>query len=173
MHFVPFGSYQAHYIGQTGFRVPQPATLSHPAGDKKQQIPGEPPKSKGVLYQASGVQKVRHARPLTSKAWSDEEDKKLVDLRRKGLAWTAISRELPGRTYLACRLRFGNHLSPLDKWPGNCQSHVAGYYNRYLVQTQNEIPQYSILRCLIGKVQWCMSRQRVHGEQQRSIPGGW
>lgn len=124
MNLVPCASYHSHYTGQASPRVPQQVT-SHPSG--KQQIASQRPQTDS---HDKRVQKMRHAGHFTSRTWSEEEDKKLLDLRRKGLAWTAISRELPGRSYLACRLRFRNYLTPPHKWTGNGQLREAGCYDR-------------------------------------------
>lgn len=155
MHLVPCRPYRAHWIGQSGPLVPQLAALPNPTGKTNGPAPSLTSRSHRVPYQSSSVQKLHQARPSTSKSWTAEEDKKLMCLRNKGLTWTAISKELPGRTHLACRLRMQNYLSRPYEWTGNKQTWVAESYDRYLLQTQNpnKMLHYLLLHCWTGKSQ--------------------
>ncbi|KAJ5704354.1 hypothetical protein N7536_000043 [Penicillium majusculum] len=130
MHLVPCRPYRAHWIGQSGPLVPQLAALPNPTGKTNGPAPSLTSRSHRVPSQSSSVQKLHQARPSTSKSWTAEEDKKLMCLRNKGLTWTAISKELPGRTHLACRLRMQNYLSRPYEWTGNKQTWVAESYDR-------------------------------------------
>ncbi|QSS65998.1 hypothetical protein I7I51_06849, partial [Histoplasma capsulatum] len=42
--------------------------------------------------------------------WSPEEDVLIIELRQRGMAWGDISKELPGRSALSCRLHYQNYL---------------------------------------------------------------
>ncbi|EQL32399.1 hypothetical protein BDFG_05409 [Blastomyces dermatitidis ATCC 26199] len=49
------------------------------------------------------------ARQISDKKWSkwsSEEDALIIELRQRGMAWGDISKELPGRSALSCRLHY-------------------------------------------------------------------
>lgn len=121
MHVLSRGSYNAHHHGQPTFSASQHGGLPGLAGEPKAPIHS----------QHFNVQKLHRAPRVSSRSWTQGEIKKLVDLRSKGCTWTDISKELPGRTGLACRLQ-----SQKQERIGNGQDTVARYDDRYLVQTQ-------------------------------------
>lgn len=136
MHLIPCGSYQPHYLGQPGSTVPQHVALPDSSEATQQRNSNQTSQANGVLCRGSGVQKQRQGRNFMARDWTVEEDNTIVALRSKGLAWTAISKMLPGRTYFACRLRFQNCLSRPYQRNGGRQTPVAGHYDRCLSQTQ-------------------------------------
>ncbi|EDN03760.1 predicted protein [Histoplasma mississippiense (nom. inval.)] len=48
--------------------------------------------------------------------WSPEEDVLIIELRQRGMAWGDISKELPGRSALSCRLHYQNYLERRSEW---------------------------------------------------------
>ncbi|QSS59409.1 hypothetical protein I7I51_08844 [Histoplasma capsulatum] len=48
--------------------------------------------------------------------WSSEEDVLIIELRQRGMAWGDISKELPGRSALSCRLHYQNYLERRSEW---------------------------------------------------------
>ncbi|KAF3403959.1 hypothetical protein F1880_010297 [Penicillium rolfsii] len=54
-----------------------------------------------------------------------EEDNKLQKLRLQGWGWTAMSQELPGRSSIACRLRFQRILSQPSNRDQNREERLA------------------------------------------------
>ncbi|KAH6871065.1 hypothetical protein B0T10DRAFT_417737 [Thelonectria olida] len=48
------------------------------------------------------------------KSWSPEEDARLIRLRQGNRRWEDISQQLPGRSALACRHRYRNHLKTIN-----------------------------------------------------------
>lgn len=41
--------------------------------------------------------------------WSPEEDALIIDLRGRGMKWEDISKQLPGRSAISCRLHYQNY----------------------------------------------------------------
>lgn len=42
--------------------------------------------------------------------WSPKEDAKIIQLRQDGMKWEDISKHLPGRSAISCRLHYQNYL---------------------------------------------------------------
>ncbi|QSS62358.1 hypothetical protein I7I51_04536 [Histoplasma capsulatum] len=67
------------------------------------------PKPRAPDVQSDSTQ----ARQISDKKrpkWSSEEDVLIIELRQRGMAWGDISKELPGRSALSCRLHYQNYL---------------------------------------------------------------
>lgn len=61
--------------------------------------------------------------------WSEEEDRKLVELRGRRETWENISKEFTGRSALSCRLHYQNYLER-PEWDDKKASKVANLYQR-------------------------------------------
>jgi transposase len=144
---------------------------------RKASIPAHYLQCHGTPGQAFNTQK-RHQAPRSRPgSWTPGEIKKLINLRSKGCTWTDISEELPGRSHLACRLRWQKHqrMDRLDK--------VARFDDRYLVHSQPESPithysmdsRYKSDRWLMAPKQYIPSQQATESIQWREttqeIPG--
>lgn len=64
--------------------------------------------------------------------WSPEEDGKIVQLRQDGLKWEDVSKQLPGRSALSCRLRYQNYLEKNPIWDDSGKDKLARLYERYV-----------------------------------------
>jgi hypothetical protein len=62
--------------------------------------------------------------------WSHEEDATIVELRGNGLKWEDISKHLPGRSAISCRLRFQNYLERRSEWDDEKKIKLARLYER-------------------------------------------
>lgn len=62
--------------------------------------------------------------------WSPEEDTLLIDLRGKEAKWEDISRRLPGRSPLGCRLHYQNYLERRSVWNEERKDVLAKVYER-------------------------------------------
>lgn len=62
--------------------------------------------------------------------WSAEEDAAIIELRGNGMKWEDISRNLPGRSAISCRLRFQNYLERRSEWDEEKKNKLARLYER-------------------------------------------
>lgn len=73
--------------------------------------------------------------PIRSRAkrqskWSPAEDVKIIRLRGKGMKWDDISKELPGRSTIGCRLHYQNYLERRSEWDEEKRNKLARVYDR-------------------------------------------
>lgn len=66
----------------------------------------------------------------SSTKWNPEENKQIIRLRGQGMKWSDISRHIPGRTGLACRLHYQNYLEKRGEWDEERKNKLARVYER-------------------------------------------
>jgi hypothetical protein len=71
--------------------------------------------------------------PVKKLKWSSEEDRLIIELRGKGMKWEDISKRLPGRTAISCRLRYQNYLERRSEWDEDKKNKLARLYERYAI----------------------------------------
>jgi hypothetical protein len=54
-------------------------------------------------------------------------------LRGNGMKWEDISKHLPGRSAISCRLRFQNYLERRSEWDEEKKNKLARLYERYVI----------------------------------------
>lgn len=69
-------------------------------------------------------------RPKKMTKWNDEENKRVIALRGKGMKWGDISQRFPGRTATACRLHYQNYLEKRADWDEEKKNKLARVYER-------------------------------------------
>ncbi|EFW15720.1 hypothetical protein D8B26_002211 [Coccidioides posadasii str. Silveira] len=62
--------------------------------------------------------------------WSPEEDESIIRLRGSRTKWEDVSKGLPGRSAMSCRLHYQNHLER-SEWDDAKQDRLACLYERY------------------------------------------
>lgn len=62
--------------------------------------------------------------------WSPEEDTKIIQLRGEGMKWEDISKHLPGRSAISCRLHYQNYLERRSEWDEDRKNKLARLYER-------------------------------------------
>lgn len=62
--------------------------------------------------------------------WSAEEDAKIIQLRGDGMKWEDISKHLPGRSAISCRLHYQNYLERRSEWDEDRKNKLARLYER-------------------------------------------
>lgn len=62
--------------------------------------------------------------------WSSDEDAVLIELRGRGVKWEDISKSLPGRSAISCRLHNQNYLERRIEWSENRKDELAQLYER-------------------------------------------
>ncbi|KAI1340116.1 myb-like DNA-binding domain-containing protein [Xylariaceae sp. FL0016] len=63
--------------------------------------------------------------------WSPEEDAVIIDLRGSGMKWDDISKRLPGRSPISCRLHYQNYLERRSEWDEERKNKLARLYERF------------------------------------------
>jgi hypothetical protein len=64
--------------------------------------------------------------------WSPDEDAKIIELRGNGMKWEDISKQLPGRSAISCRLHYQNYLERRSEWDEDRKNKLARLYERYV-----------------------------------------
>jgi len=63
--------------------------------------------------------------------WTPQEDALIIQLRGMGKKWDDISKALPGRSPISCRLHYQNYLERRSEWDEDRKNHLAMLYERY------------------------------------------
>lgn len=77
--------------------------------------------------------------------WSPEEDALIIELRGSGMKWEDISKRLPGRSAISCRLHYQNYLERRSEWDEDKKNKLARLYERY-VNSSSSWQQHSSSR---------------------------
>lgn len=95
-----------------------------------------------VVSSPSSLQTLSNKRAATSQAvardspakrqskWTPEEDALNVELRGGGMKWDEISKRLPGRSAISCRLRYQNYIERRTEWDEEKKNKLARLYAR-------------------------------------------
>lgn len=62
--------------------------------------------------------------------WSPEEDALIIELRGSGMKWEDVSKRLPGRSAISCRLHYQNYLERRSEWDEDRKNKLARLYER-------------------------------------------
>lgn len=62
--------------------------------------------------------------------WSADEDALITILRGKGMKWEDISKRLPNRSPISCRLHYQNYLERRSEWDEDKKNKLARLYER-------------------------------------------
>jgi hypothetical protein len=62
--------------------------------------------------------------------WSSQEDSLIIELRGSGMKWDDISKRLPGRSSISCRLHYQNYLERRSEWDEERKNKLARLYER-------------------------------------------
>ena len=103
--------------------VSSPYGFAPPAGFATSTIPSKRTASLAPLLGESP--------PKKQGKWTPEEDALNIELRRTGMKWDDISKRLPGRTALSCRLRYQNYSEKRAEWDDEKKNKLARLYDRY------------------------------------------
>lgn len=97
-----------------------------------------PPLSAKISPAVSGTKRsapTHSAEPPARKQskWSPEEDALIIELRGRGMKWEDISKRLPGRSAISCRLHYQNYLERRSEWDEDKKNKLARLYERYVL----------------------------------------
>lgn len=156
-----------------------PMTVASPPG---QAVP--PPLSANKIPASIPAKRLQPAHSAESPAkkqskWSPEEDALIIDLRGSGMKWEDISKRLPGRSAISCRLHYQNYLERRGEWDEDKKNKLARLYERYAVISAFSPSLFTLLtraasidsrpRC--GQ-KW-QRKWRFRGELQKLCTGSW
>jgi hypothetical protein len=79
--------------------------------------------------------------------WTPEEDTLIIDLRGKSMKWEDISKRLPGRSAISCRLHYQNYLEKRSAWDEERKNQLARLYER---SVHCEICEKSCILCCMN-----------------------
>lgn len=121
----------SYYSSRTGFSVPPPLpaapvlTTGPPAVGPSliKTGPGLPAKRLQPAHTAESPAKKQSK-------WSPEEDALIIELRGSGMKWEDISKRLPGRSAISCRLHYQNYLERRSEWDEDKKNKLARLYER-------------------------------------------
>ncbi|KAK4505141.1 hypothetical protein PRZ48_003104 [Zasmidium cellare] len=100
-------------------RLPPPIPLSHvPVQSNKRLAPPMP-------HPQETPPKKKQSK------WTADEDRSIIQLRGNGMKWEDISKQLPGRSAISCRLRFQNYLERRSEWDEEKKNKLARLYERF------------------------------------------
>ncbi|KAI9819810.1 MAG: hypothetical protein M1832_003885 [Thelocarpon impressellum] len=130
------------------FMSPPPVSTSGPVANldislllrSKDQDESPPPAvsvppSQPVASATSSAKRSQPSHPAESPAkkqskWSPEEDSLIIELRGSGMKWEDISKKLPGRSAISCRLHYQNYLERRSEWDEERKNKLARLYER-------------------------------------------
>ncbi|OXV08366.1 hypothetical protein Egran_03872 [Elaphomyces granulatus] len=69
--------------------------------------------------------------PAKKSKWSADEDTLIIELRGRGMKWEDISKRLPGRSAISCRLHYQNYLERRSEWDEDRKNKLARLYERF------------------------------------------
>ncbi|KAF2205402.1 hypothetical protein GQ43DRAFT_15324 [Delitschia confertaspora ATCC 74209] len=73
------------------------------------------------------------------KKWGPEDDNIMVELRGQGMKWDDVAKRFPGRSSIACRLRYQNYLEKRAHWDEEKKNKLARLYARFKEQMWTKI----------------------------------
>ncbi|RMJ25417.1 hypothetical protein PHISP_03695 [Aspergillus sp. HF37] len=73
--------------------------------------------------------------------WSPEEDALIIELRGSGMKWEDISRRLPGRSAISCRLHYQNYLERRSEWDEDKKNKLARLYERFKAEMWSKVAE--------------------------------
>lgn len=130
---IPHRTQQLHIVALASIAyllAPMPPKQKEPPKQKDSvpQIPTQPPPSpsaKRPLPQNSTASPAKR-----QSKWSPEEDAIIINLRGRGQKWEDISKQLPGRSAISCRLHYQNYLERRSEWDEERKDRLARLYER-------------------------------------------
>ncbi|RAK80098.1 MYB DNA-binding domain protein [Aspergillus fijiensis CBS 313.89] len=73
--------------------------------------------------------------------WSSEEDALIIELRGSGMKWEDISKRLPGRSAISCRLHYQNYLERRSEWDEDKKNKLARLYERFKAEMWSKVAE--------------------------------
>ncbi|KAF4637520.1 hypothetical protein G7Y89_g548 [Cudoniella acicularis] len=102
--------------------------------------------SDALASSGAGGKRSMPAHPAESPAkkqskWSAEEDALIIDLRGGGMKWEDISKRLPGRSAISCRLHYQNYLERRSEWNEERKNKLARLYEKFKPEMWSKVAE--------------------------------
>ncbi len=107
-----------------------PAFFSSTTGPQAAPPRGEVGLSTGAVAKRSMPPYTVDSPAKKQSKWSAEEDALIIELRGSGMKWEDISKRLPGRSAISCRLHYQNYLERRSEWDEERKNKLARLYER-------------------------------------------
>lgn len=127
---------------------PPPPHSHHTRSTSVPSIGGypEPPPSYALASTGNGGKRSMPPHPAESPAkkqskWSAEEDALIIELRGGGMKWEDISKKLPGRSAISCRLHYQNYLERRSEWDEERKNKLARLYERFKPEMWSKVAE--------------------------------
>ena len=106
-----------------------------PALSRSSSVPAPTTLATAPLHPSVATKRGQPSHPSESPAkkqskWSAEEDALIIELRGSGMKWEEISKRLPGRSAISCRLHYQNYLERRSEWDEERKNKLARLYER-------------------------------------------
>lgn len=101
-----------------------------PANSKTQRASSVPPTPSSSSAKRSQPPHPSETPAKKQSKWSSEEDALIIELRGSGMKWEDISKRLPGRSAISCRLHYQNYLERRSEWDEDRKNKLARLYER-------------------------------------------
>ncbi|KAJ5092686.1 hypothetical protein N7456_008547 [Penicillium angulare] len=111
--------------GPAPVTVPPPLTKTGPTGATKRLQPAHTAESPAKKQSK----------------WSPEEDALIIELRGSGMKWEDISKRLPGRSAISCRLHYQNYLERRSEWDEDKKNKLARLYERFKAEMWSKVAE--------------------------------
>lgn len=112
--------------------------------------------------------------------WSAEEDELIIELRGRGMKWEDISKRLPGRSAISCRLHYQNYLERRSEWDEDRKNKLARLYERQVSAIEpisNQMKYMLRPSCEIDSNRTCgrgsQKKCKCHGVLSKRCIGSW
>ncbi|KAL2205389.1 hypothetical protein CC79DRAFT_1276175, partial [Sarocladium strictum] len=73
--------------------------------------------------------------------WTPDEDELIIRLRGSGMKWEDISKQLPGRSAISCRLHYQNYLERRSEWDEERKNKLARLYERFKAEMWSKVAE--------------------------------
>ncbi|KAK9847881.1 hypothetical protein MYU51_017475 [Penicillium brevicompactum] len=129
-----------------------PRSVGPPLGSMGMMMPGPaamaamtmPPLSKAGSTGAPKRLQPSHTSESPAKKqskWSPDEDSLIIELRGSGMKWEDISKRLPGRSAISCRLHYQNYLERRSEWDEDKKNKLARLYERFKAEMWSKVAE--------------------------------
>lgn len=137
--------------------------------------PSAPPPSITKIPASVPAKRLQPAHTAESPAkkqskWSPEEDALIIELRGSGMKWEDISRRLPGRSAISCRLHYQNYLERRSEWDEDKKNKLARLYERYVLHFRKKTWDFHPIKTHYTNVCLTDSRLKCGQRWQRKWP---
>ncbi|PFH55290.1 hypothetical protein XA68_10174 [Ophiocordyceps unilateralis] len=136
----PDGSNESPGSSNNPQQPPRPVPVPRPTASPV-AVHGPPPPSSSSLVRAAppAVVSARRSMPpqlsdqpvKKQSKWSPDEDALIIELRGSGMKWEDVSKRLPGRSAISCRLHYQNYLERRSEWDEERKNKLARLYERF------------------------------------------